>query len=70
MTVYDVNIERDEKWWAISVPQLPGVFSQARTRGDVEEMARDVIALYLDVPNESFNLRIHEVATPPASVSH
>lgn len=70
MTVYDVNIERDGKWWAISVPELPGAFSQARTRDEVAEMARDVIALYLDVPHDSFVVSIHEVAKPRAPVSH
>ena len=60
MTVYKVDIERDGKWWAISVPELPGVFSQARRRGQVEAMARDAIALYLDVPLDSFAVSVHE----------
>lgn len=53
MTVYRVNVERAGSWWAISVPDLPGVFSQARRRDEVEDMARDVIALYLDVPGNA-----------------
>ncbi len=56
VTVYSVNIERAGSWWAISVPELPGVFSQARKRDNVEKMARDVIALYLDVPQDSFDI--------------
>ncbi len=61
MTVYNVNVQRSGQWWAISVPQLRGVFSQSRRRGDVEAMARDAIALYLDVPADSFDITVHEV---------
>ena len=61
MTVYSVNFQRSGKWWAISVPQLRGVFTQARRRDEVEAMARDAIALYLDVPADSFDVAIDEV---------
>ncbi len=70
VTVYSVNIERAGSWWAISVPELPGVFSQARKRDNVEKMARDVIALYLDVPQDSFDITVHEAtASDEAKVS-
>jgi predicted RNase H-like HicB family nuclease len=62
MTVYRVDIEQAGSWWAISVPELPGVFSQARRRDEVEAMARDAIALYLDVPEGSFGISVHEEA--------
>jgi predicted RNase H-like HicB family nuclease len=61
MTVYEVYIERSGSWWAISVPELRGVFSQARRRTDVARMARDAIALYLDVPLDSFEIAVREV---------
>ena len=69
MTTYTVQIERSEGWWAISVPELPGVFSEARLRADVEPMARDAIALFLDVPEDSFGLTIEEVSASGAPVS-
>lgn len=61
MTVYRVDIQRSGRWWAISVPELRGVFSQARRRNGVEAMARDAIGLYLDVRKDSFDITIHEV---------
>lgn len=69
MNVYRVDIERDGRWWAISVPELPGVFSQARRRGEVGRMARDAIALFLDVPLDSFDISVNEVVDPEVSVS-
>jgi predicted RNase H-like HicB family nuclease len=70
MTHYSVNIERSGRWWAISVPDLPGVFSQARNRAQVEAMAREAIALYLDVSEDSFGLSIREVEHLSEPVSH
>jgi predicted RNase H-like HicB family nuclease len=61
MNVYKVEIERDGRWWAISVPQLPGVFSQARRRANVDSLAREAIALYLDIPQDSFEITVVEV---------
>jgi len=57
---FTVETERDERWWAIRVAELPGVFSQARTRHEVEPMARDAIALLLDVHSDAFELTVRE----------
>lgn len=70
MNVYRVEIVRDDGWWVISVPELRGVFSQARRRDEVEAMARDAVALYLDVPENSFELSIHEVHHYSEPISH
>ena len=70
MNVYRVEIVRDDGCWVISVPELRGVFSEARRREDVEAMARDAVALYLDVPEDSFDLTIHEIPRSSARVSH
>ena len=59
--VYTVVAERSEGWWAITVPELRGVFSQARRLDRVEYMARDAIALFLEVPKDSFDLVLREV---------
>lgn len=45
MTEFKVLAERSGGWWAITVGELPGVFSQARRRDEIEAMARDAIAL-------------------------
>ena len=51
---YQVVITRDGRWWMISVPEIDGL-TQARRLADVEQMARELIAVTLDV-------RLSEVA--------
>lgn len=46
---YHVVAERSGDWWAITVAELAGVFSQARHRDQVESTAREAIALMLDI---------------------
>jgi predicted RNase H-like HicB family nuclease len=65
---YAVEAVRVGKWWAISVPDLPGVLSQARRRDEVERMARDAIALYLDVPPTSFRVTVRPRDEPDVGV--
>jgi hypothetical protein len=54
MDRYLVEVTREGRWWLISVPQIDGV-TQARRYADIEKMARDLIAITLDV-------RLSEVA--------
>ena len=65
---YTALAERGDGWWAITVPELRGVFSQARRLGRVESMARDAIALFLDIPADSFEVTVREVIDPEADV--
>ncbi|MBF9130202.1 type II toxin-antitoxin system HicB family antitoxin [Plantactinospora sp. S1510] len=58
MFEYAVKCTRTGNWWAISVPDLRGVFSQARRLDQVEATARDAIALFLDVSPKSFGVAI------------
>lgn len=63
-----VDVMRSGGWWAISVPALPGVFSQCRRLEQAEEHAREAIALGLDIEPDSVtevDLRIE----PPADVA-
>ena len=46
---YRVEVVRSGEWWAITVPALRGAFSQARNLDEVPEVAREAIALMLDV---------------------
>ena len=61
---YTVNAARHGDWWAISVDELPGVFSQARRLDQVGGMARDAIALFLDLPPTRFDLSVRETLAP------
>lgn len=50
MKSYGVLAERDEAgWWAVRVPELPGVLTQARRLDQVEELAREAIDLAISV---------------------
>jgi predicted RNase H-like HicB family nuclease len=55
---YRAIAERDGRWWAIRVVELPGVFSQARRLADVERMARDAIGLVQGVAPDSFDVLV------------
>jgi predicted RNase H-like HicB family nuclease len=61
---YTVNAARDRDWWAITVDELPGVFSQARRLDQVEAMARDAIRLLLDIPSVAFDLSVRQTLAP------
>jgi predicted RNase H-like HicB family nuclease len=39
------NVERDGKWWAIRVPEIDGLFSQAKRLDKVEFMVKDAARL-------------------------
>ena len=59
MNTYTARAERDEGgWWVVTVPELDGVFTQSRRLDRVEDLARDAIALWLEVPSTSFNVEL------------
>jgi predicted RNase H-like HicB family nuclease len=68
MRVFEVEVTRDGDWWMITVPELDGYVTpggavnvggttQARSRDEVETMAREYISLTVD--DESFGLNIN-----------
>lgn len=57
MNVYEAKARRDGNLWFVEIPEL-GLFTQARTVDEIEVMARDVIAISLEVPADSFDLDI------------
>lgn len=42
--------ERSGNWWAISIPEVDGAFTQARRLDRVAHMAADAVALMLNIP--------------------
>jgi predicted RNase H-like HicB family nuclease len=60
---------RDGEWFPIEVPEVPGVFTQARNPAEVEEIARDAVALMLDVPLDEVAIRA-EWSEPFFSATH
>lgn len=61
---YRISAQRNERgWWIVRVLDFRHVVTQARRASEIEEMARDVIALLEDVPPDSFDVDItHRVA--------
>lgn len=66
MIAYTARATRSGNWWAIQIEELDTVFSQARRLEQVEAMARDAIALVLDVDPASFAVTV--VPELPAKV--
>lgn len=56
--VYTATCRRIGDWWAISVPEVKGVHSQAKRLDQVDAMARDAIAVMLDIDPASFHVRV------------
>jgi predicted RNase H-like HicB family nuclease len=61
LKTYTARCQRVGDWWAISVPELKGVNTQARRLEKADAMVRDAIALFLDVPADSFEIKIEPI---------
>lgn len=58
VNTYRVTARRVGEWWALEVPDLPGVFSQAKRLDQADEAAREAIALMLDVEPEEVAVEV------------
>lgn len=65
---YTAQCRRVGDWWAINVLDVPRVHTQARRLDQVETMARDAIALLLDVPEGSFDVVVKPILPRPLQV--
>jgi DNA-directed RNA polymerase specialized sigma subunit len=68
VTTYHANVERDGKFWAIHVPEVDR-WTQARTVAEIEDMARDLVAIMDDVEPCSFDLDV-TITLPPTVEKH
>ena len=57
MDTYDVTVRRDGRFWFVEIPSIDGA-TQARSLVEVDEMAREYIALSRDLPADSFDLHV------------
>jgi sulfur carrier protein ThiS len=65
---YRAEAVRSGNWWAITVPGLDSVFSQARRLDQVEARAREAIAMMLDVDEADVG-ELAVSVTPPDTVA-
>jgi len=54
---YRATASREDGWWVVHIPALDRVTQSRRLEG-VEATARDLIALWLDVPADSFDVKV------------
>lgn len=57
MTMYHARVVRGDVFWLVHVPEIDH-YTQARNRGEVEPMARDLIAVMKEVDPQSFALEV------------
>jgi hypothetical protein len=57
MTAYRVEVTRDGKWWMVAIPEIDGL-TQARRLEEAPLMARDYIAISLEVPIEEVEVAV------------
>lgn len=56
-TTYRAIASREGGWWIVRIPALDRI-TQSRRLDRVEATARDLIALWLDVPSDSFDVEV------------
>ena len=59
---YTVEVQREPGWWIIRVPDLDDLTTQARRLADVEENAREAIAVWLDVDPDAVEVTPSQTA--------
>jgi predicted RNase H-like HicB family nuclease len=60
---YRVTARRAGDWWALEVPELPGVFSQTKRLDQADAEAREAIAVMLDVEPDEVRVSVEPVLT-------
>lgn len=68
VTTYHVNVTRGDRYWLLHVPEIDHV-TQARHLREVDDMARDLIALMTDTDPADVNLTVH-IETPEIVREH
>lgn len=67
MTTYTAQVFRDSGQWVIEVPEL-GAVSQTRSLRSAAQSVRDLIAVWLDVPADSFDVDLDFSRINPEAV--
>lgn len=57
-TTYVAVCERSGEWWAVSVDGVRGAYTQTKRLDEVEATTRDMLAMFLEVPEDSFDIKV------------
>lgn len=52
------EVERHDRWWVVTVPEVDGAFTQARRLVDVPAQAADAVATLLDISPGSVEVSV------------
>ncbi|WP_297452423.1 type II toxin-antitoxin system HicB family antitoxin [uncultured Corynebacterium sp.] len=58
MTIYTARVKRSGDWWAVTVPQVPGLFTQGRTLAEIKDMVRRPLELYPEIEPDPDTARV------------
>lgn len=58
------RVVRSGGWWAVEVPEIDGLFTQARTLDEVPAMVKDAASLLTGRPASDFEVALAEVPPP------
>lgn len=60
MTHIVATVARDGRWWVVNVPEYD-ITGQAARLSDAEDVAREITALWLDVPEDDISVTVTRV---------
>jgi predicted RNase H-like HicB family nuclease len=63
------QVERSGKWWVVTVPEIPGLFTQVKHLSEVEEMVCDAARVLRPDLVEPLNIKV-ELASPAPLVKN
>ncbi|OIN79195.1 hypothetical protein [Mycobacterium malmoense] len=63
MREYKVEVEREDRWWMVHIPEIDGL-TQARRVDEIEDMARSYIAVDTDTPLSDVSVHVVSIRIP------
>lgn len=65
MATYTAKVKRSGDWWAVAVPEVPGLFTQGRNLAEVKDTVRRALELYPEIePDPHAAEVVIKLATP------
>ena len=63
MRMFRVSVEFEDGWWMIYIPEIDGI-TQARTVGEIEEMAESYIVVDQGLGRDQFEIDLSDWTHP------